>query len=56
MSGSNSWAEFAAIYRSTQEAYVEGTGQGRVEGPLAGDAKEAFGYGIRARRSRDPRL
>jgi hypothetical protein len=53
MAGSNSWAEFAAIFRSTRQAYVEHE-RARIElkALLPEDAKEAFGHGVRARRSR----
>ena len=52
MSPSNSWAEFAAIFRSTRGAYLEHE-RAKVElkALLPEDAKEAIGHGIRARRS-----
>jgi predicted phage-related endonuclease len=53
MSSSNSWAEFAAAYRSTREAFLE---HERVRGELKSlmpeDAKEAIGHGVRAKRSK----
>jgi predicted phage-related endonuclease len=51
--GSNSWAEFAALFRSTRQAYVEHE-RAKIElkALLPEDAKEAFGHGVRARRSR----
>jgi hypothetical protein len=53
MSGSNSWAEFAAIYRTTRQAYIEHEkAKSELKSVLPDDAKEAFGHGIRARRSR----
>ena len=53
MSGSNSWAEFAELYRSTRGAYFEHE-RAKVElkALLPEDAKEALGHGIRARRSK----
>jgi predicted phage-related endonuclease len=53
MSGSNSWAEFAALYRSTRQAYIEHErAKTGLRALLPEDAKEAFGHGVRARRSR----
>jgi hypothetical protein len=53
MTGSNSWAEFAGIYRRTRAAALE---HERVKGELKAlvpeDAKEATGHGLRAKRSR----
>ena len=53
MSTSNSWAEFAGIYRSTRSAFLE---HERVKGELKAlvpeDAREATGHGLRARRSK----
>jgi predicted phage-related endonuclease len=53
MSASNSWAEFAGVYRRTREAYQEHE-QAKIElkGLLPDDAKEAHGHGVRARRSK----
>ena len=53
MSTSNAWAEFAAVFRSTRSAFVEHE-KAKVElkGLLPEDAKEAFGHGIRAKRSK----
>jgi hypothetical protein len=53
MCSSNSWAEFAAIFRNTREAYLEHE-RAKVElkGLLPEDAKEAIGHGLRARRSK----
>ena len=53
MSGSNSWAEFAGVFRSTRDAFLEHE-RAKVElkGLMPEDAKEAFGHGIRAKRSR----
>jgi len=53
MSGSNSWAEFAGLYRSTREAFLEHErAKGELKALLPEDAKEAIGHGIRARRSK----
>jgi predicted phage-related endonuclease len=53
MAGSNSWAEFAALYRNTREAYsAHEKAKAELKSLLPEDAKEAFGHGVRARRSR----
>jgi hypothetical protein len=53
MSTSNSWAEFAGIFRNTRPAFLE---HERVKAELKAlmpeDAKEAIGHGLRARRSK----
>ena len=53
MSQSNSWAEFAGVFRSTRSAFLEHE-RAKVElkGLMPEDAKEAFGHGIRAKRSK----
>ena len=53
MSGSNTWAELANVFRQTRAAYLEHD-QARVELKklVPEDAKEAAGHGIRARRSK----
>ena len=53
MSGSNSWGEFAALYRATRDAHF-GHERARTElkALLPEDAKEATGHGLRARRSK----
>jgi predicted phage-related endonuclease len=53
MSASNSWAEFAGIFRSTREAFLEHE-RAKVElkSLMPEDAKEATGHGVRARRSK----
>jgi predicted phage-related endonuclease len=53
MSASNSWAEFATIFRNTRQAFLDHE-KSKVElkGLMPEDAKEAFGHGIRARRSK----
>jgi predicted phage-related endonuclease len=53
MSPSNSWAEFAALYRETREAHVaHERAKTELKSLLPEDAREAFGHGVRARRSR----
>jgi hypothetical protein len=53
MSTSNSWAEFAAAYCRTRKAFVEHeTAKGELKQLMPEDAKEAFGHGIRAKRSK----
>ena len=53
MSTSNSWADLAGIFRSTRAAFMEHE-RAKVElkGLMPADAKEAFGHGIRAKRSK----
>jgi predicted phage-related endonuclease len=53
MSDSNSWAEFADLFRSTRQAFLEHE-QSKIElkALIPQDAKEAFGHGIRAKRSK----
>ena len=53
MSSSNSWAEFAGIFRSTRSAYVEHErAKTELKSLLPEDAKEGIGHGLRARRSK----
>jgi hypothetical protein len=53
MSGSNSWAEFARLYRSTRPAAIEHErAKAELRGLMPSDAKEAAAHGIRARRSK----
>jgi hypothetical protein len=53
MSGSNSWAELAGLFRSTRAAFLEHEkARGELKGLMPEDAKEAFGHGIRAKRSK----
>ncbi len=50
---SNSWAEFAALFRSTRSAFLEHEkAKTELKGLMPEDAKEAFGHGIRAKRSK----
>ena len=53
MSSSNSWAEFAGVYRRTQGAVLEHeNAKAELKKLMPEDAKEAVGHGIRAKRSR----
>ena len=53
MSTSNSWAELAGVYRSTREAFLEHEqAKGELKALVPADAKEATGYGVRAKRSK----
>ena len=53
MSSSNSWPEFAALFRSTRPAYLEHErAKTELKALLPEDAKEAIGHGLRARRSK----
>jgi predicted phage-related endonuclease len=51
MSYSNSWAEFAGIFRSTRQAFLDHE-RSKVElkALMPEDAKEAIGHGVRAKR------
>jgi putative phage-type endonuclease len=53
MSQSNSWAEFAGLFLRTREACAEHErAKTELKALVPEDAKEASGYGIRARRSK----
>jgi predicted phage-related endonuclease len=53
MSASNSWAEFADLYRSTRQPFLEHErAKAELKALIPEDAKEATGHGIRARRSK----
>jgi predicted phage-related endonuclease len=53
MSASNSWAEFAAVFRRTRPAYQEHEGaKADLKKLVPEDAKEAIGHGLRAKRSK----
>jgi hypothetical protein len=53
MSGSNSWAEFAATYRRTRPAFQEHeSAKADLKKLVPEDAKEAIGHGLRAKRSK----
>jgi putative phage-type endonuclease len=53
MSASNSWAEFAALFRNTRSAFLDHErAKGELKALMPDDAKEAIGHGVRAKRSR----
>src|ERR1700686_4842192 len=53
MNASNSWAEFAGIFRQTQGAHTDHErAKSELKGLMPEDAKEAMGHGIRAKRSK----
>jgi hypothetical protein len=53
MSSSNSWSEFAAIYCRTRPAVIEHErAKAELKSLMPEDAKEAFGHGVRAKRSK----
>src|SRR5215813_9330959 len=53
MSSSNSWAEFAALFRNTREAFLDHErAKSELKALMPDDAKEAIGYGVRGRRSK----
>jgi hypothetical protein len=53
MSTSNAWAEFSSVFRRTREAYLEHeNAKAELKGLMPEDAKEAYGHGIRAKRSK----
>jgi len=53
MSGSNSWAEFAGLFRNTRQAFLEHErSKTELKALMPEDAKEAIGHGLRAKRSK----
>jgi predicted phage-related endonuclease len=53
MSASNSWAEFAGIFRGTRQAFLEHErSKAELKVLMPEDAKEAIGHGVRAKRSK----
>jgi predicted phage-related endonuclease len=53
MSSSNSWAEFAALFRTTRGAFLDHErAKSELKALMPEDAKEAIGHGVRARRSK----
>ena len=53
MSASNSWAEFADLFRDTRQAFLDHErAKGELKALMPEDAKEASGRGVRARRSK----
>jgi predicted phage-related endonuclease len=52
MSSSNSWAEFAGLFRSTRQAFLHHErAKTELKSLMPEDAKEAIGHGVRAKRS-----
>jgi YqaJ-like viral recombinase domain len=57
MSSSNSWAEFAALFRNTREAFLDHErAKSELKALMPEDAKEAIGHGVRGRRSKSGAL
>ncbi len=53
MSGSNSWAEFAGLFRGTRQAFLDHErSKAELKALMPDDAKQAIGHGIRAKRSK----
>src|SRR5438093_11506 len=53
MSSLNSWAEFAALFRNTREAFLDHErAKSELKALMPEDAKEAIGHGVRAKRSK----
>ncbi len=53
MTSSNSWAEFAALFRTTRAAFLDHErAKTELKTLIPEDAKEAIGHGVRAKRSK----
>ena len=53
MSTSNSWAEFAALFRNTRSAFLDHErAKSELKALMPEDAKEAIGHGVKAKRSK----
>src|SRR6516164_4444454 len=53
MSASNSWAQFAALFRNTRNAFLDHErAKSELKALMPEDAKEAIGHGLRAKRSK----
>jgi YqaJ-like viral recombinase domain len=53
MSFSNSWAEFAGLFRNTREAFLDHErAKSELKALMPEDAKEAIGHGVRGKRSK----
>jgi hypothetical protein len=53
MSASNSWAEFAALFRNTRSAFLEHErAKSELKALMPEDAREAIGHGVKAKRSK----
>src|SRR5215475_3561457 len=53
MSSSNSWAEFAALFRNTRSAFLDHErAKSELKALIPEDAREAIGHGVKAKRSK----
>jgi len=53
MSSTNSWAEFAGLFRNTRDAFLDHErAKSELKALMPEDAKEAIGHGVRAKRSK----
>jgi predicted phage-related endonuclease len=53
MSSSNSWAQFAALFRNSRSAFLDHErAKSELKALMPEDAKEAIGHGVRAKRSK----
>src|SRR5499427_9120541 len=53
MSASNSWAEFATLFRNTRSAFLDHErAKSELKALMPEDAREVIGHGVRAKRSR----
>jgi predicted phage-related endonuclease len=53
MSSSNSWAEFAALFRNTRTAFLDHErAKSELKALMPEDAKDAIGHGVKAKRSK----
>ena len=53
MSASNSWAEFAGLFRDTRQAFLDHErSKAELKALIREDAKEVIGHGVRAKRSK----
>jgi hypothetical protein len=53
MRASNSWAEFAGLFRTTRQAFLDHErSKSELKALMPEDAKEATGHGVRAKRSK----
>jgi hypothetical protein len=53
MGSSNAWAEFAAVFTFTRDAYLEHErAKAELKSLVPDDAQQAIGHGVRAKRSK----
>jgi hypothetical protein len=53
MTGSNSWAKFAAIFRATRQGFLDHEkSKAELKAVMPEDAAEASGHGVKAKRSK----